>query len=1300
MSHAESTMATAATAPSASDANGGNAFPTTQSMLTAAKARANTAVLMDGANNVDAALEAYRDAVHLLTMAMERMSAAHDVDRLRTIRNTYIDRIEALQQDASPATPIDSPDAHTSYTAQYPPVASHYGEHQSHATHLHSAQQMPASPRGSPHMPTSPHMTPLAHAHAPAPASPRSSPHASVLSPRSSSFAASLALAGERHPVYATQTAPHRSPSLQPQSHGAGPIHDGDAGVRRTPSPFHIDPRRGRLPPPPNYPPPSKPPVSTGSLRSPGPSTSSTTLSFSMGVLSPPPPGPPPAHALASSASSMRRPSPTPPMTGPASSGLPGARKEWQKSATLLKQRSMPTIANPPAEGAAVSEPAATRYTPPIPSSSTHPLARSVDAVHFTDGSRVKQPTTPTQGMVSPPLPELARGPQVVSSVDAMSAVDASRSYARSAAGGVTPSRSPAPVPTASGAMAVAGRTMATNSGGALVSRSFSPAHQRSRSGTPSERSIDMATAQGGNGAQGGSNGVAPTVGLGVPELRQRRRLRSDSSPLAIAPSVVSRPAESAVVHAKAPRAVVLTPVTSSEALPTASPTQFTSHRRSSSETTRSTAGVHDLSGEEKVQEASHASTVDVSKQTQGQKQPRLTDLPRAASSDQLSSSASAGRKQPVATGHRAHGSTVSLGAATTQESDKFQPPSVSPAIRPIDEMERLPLSEVAPFMFEDPEFSLQKTVSATPLSERANSASAAVSRHHKGKTNMEIMNAAEQSQRRDTTRAPPPPTLDIGAVKVMGPTTSPTSAPVGRRASRPDLSRSTSESSLRPDGQREFGAGGGEDGDMDDLAQSVVGQNPSASASSTSIDRVPRRKRSLAQLFHRRKQSSTSDIERLPALPSAELPPARPDAVAHSEEGAPVDVSSPPQSANRTLTAGDGGRKGDRSQAASPTPSNSAAVSPSPIVHRRSPSGLPANTTSMLADTIAVARRTRSAALPEALTTGLRSQHHYFSTLPARGAGAAEDSRRNLSGVVSPTSSRRTHGTSRPSLAAAPYMARHTMGNRRTSHASNGSGGSSTGSSGAGSTGKGRSGSGNASSIGITLFDVMREEPQSNVSLEQPPSSAELRPFWLMRCFERSITSGGFLTARLFVPRSLWLTKGVKLMVVDTKIQTCERLRDRLEKMAAVDLDDTDNAITALDELDDELHAAQNQLARKLDFIKESKRAKNSGLGIMSFNLGLKSVERIHATMTKDRMESLNEYVEALAKLFRACQLLDHWLRYYTARPASKERDHAVQRLHRASDFMRTVVCAFVMRDLASLYDKYTKRVREWMTD
>lgn len=79
---------------------------------------------------------------------------------------------------------------------------------------------------------------------------------------------------------------------------------------------------------------------------------------------------------------------------------------------------------------------------------------------------------------------------------------------------------------------------------------------------------------------------------------------------------------------------------------------------------------------------------------------------------------------------------------------------------------------------------------------------------------------------------------------------------------------------------------------------------------------------------------------------------------------------------------------------------------------------------------------------------------------------------------------------------------------------------------------------------------------------------------------------------------------------------------------------------------------------------------------------------------------EDVGEYVDTLASLFRAGQLLDHWLRYFSNLPASKERENALHRLHRSAEFMRTVICAFVLRDLGSLYDKYAKRVHEWIAE
>lgn len=78
-------MAAASASPTAAMPGPPTHPPTAQAMLAAARARANTAVLMDGAQNLEAALEAYHDAVRILSMAMDRMSGVHDVHRLRDI---------------------------------------------------------------------------------------------------------------------------------------------------------------------------------------------------------------------------------------------------------------------------------------------------------------------------------------------------------------------------------------------------------------------------------------------------------------------------------------------------------------------------------------------------------------------------------------------------------------------------------------------------------------------------------------------------------------------------------------------------------------------------------------------------------------------------------------------------------------------------------------------------------------------------------------------------------------------------------------------------------------------------------------------------------------------------------------------------------------------------------------------------------------------------------------------------------------------------------------------------------------
>jgi hypothetical protein len=75
----------------------------------------------------------------------------------------------------------------------------------------------------------------------------------------------------------------------------------------------------------------------------------------------------------------------------------------------------------------------------------------------------------------------------------------------------------------------------------------------------------------------------------------------------------------------------------------------------------------------------------------------------------------------------------------------------------------------------------------------------------------------------------------------------------------------------------------------------------------------------------------------------------------------------------------------------------------------------------------------------------------------------------------------------------------------------------------------------------------------------ESPPNDPYLKPFWLMNLLERTMTTGGYLTPKLFIPRHLWLQGNVKLTSVDAKISSCEVVSTCLEKLAKTSYKDMD---------------------------------------------------------------------------------------------------------------------------------------------
>ncbi|KXL44879.1 MAG: hypothetical protein FE78DRAFT_414899 [Acidomyces sp. 'richmondensis'] len=131
----------------------------------------------------------------------------------------------------------------------------------------------------------------------------------------------------------------------------------------------------------------------------------------------------------------------------------------------------------------------------------------------------------------------------------------------------------------------------------------------------------------------------------------------------------------------------------------------------------------------------------------------------------------------------------------------------------------------------------------------------------------------------------------------------------------------------------------------------------------------------------------------------------------------------------------------------------------------------------------------------------------------------------------------------------------------------------------------------------GAYLFDTSLtsnqnpSSPRSPINSAQPaclepcPDSFLLRPFWLMRAISSTLThpKGGFLTTRLFVPREVWHTRGVKLKSLEDKVANCDLLTAALGRLAGVDTYDADAIMEELQNFEEVMERVQSALSKKL---------------------------------------------------------------------------------------------------------------------
>lgn len=266
-------------------------------------------------------------------------------------------------------------------------------------------------------------------------------------------------------------------------------------------------------------------------------------------------------------------------------------------------------------------------------------------------------------------------------------------------------------------------------------------------------------------------------------------------------------------------------------------------------------------------------------------------------------------------------------------------------------------------------------------------------------------------------------------------------------------------------------------------------------------------------------------------------------------------------------------------------------------------------------------------------------------------------------------------------------------------------------------------------------------------------PASLSRRPFYLMRQIRNSISSGAYVSPRLYVPRQMWYQVQVKLHGLETKIKLMDTLLAGLEllerdglALIGSDLHSkedgreigegrnskapipsqvlslTERFLKRLEIFEELLDNLQAGGAKKLGLwgnglqetaYGQDTMRKGSGFGtLMAHKLG-KGLDRITQGRSNTDLPTL--YVDTIARLFDKSQTIDAHLASLDLAARSQgnysvsglyhvvgqqPKQHIEGRLRRVSEFYSTVVCRFVVADMGILLDKYVKRGGNWCGD
>lgn len=225
--------------------------------------------------------------------------------------------------------------------------------------------------------------------------------------------------------------------------------------------------------------------------------------------------------------------------------------------------------------------------------------------------------------------------------------------------------------------------------------------------------------------------------------------------------------------------------------------------------------------------------------------------------------------------------------------------------------------------------------------------------------------------------------------------------------------------------------------------------------------------------------------------------------------------------------------------------------------------------------------------------------------------------------------------------------------------------------------------------------INTLQQIVDEMVLYREPPVDVDsiAYTFWLMDTLKQTMKpSGGFITPSIYVPQIVWLQPQGKLVRYHLKMDICNQL---LKCLIMIEADftfhkgHTERLMKGLDALNKRLESMQNTLAFQLSEViqqtEKDEKTKMSTLG--SFGTAIaKGTARLrnYALPTKLTQEESNSYVTVISAIFEKSKFLKDLL------VGNEDKKDLCAKVEHVLEFLRTVVCTFVLHDMTKLMERY----------